>query len=55
MSCDVLSCDELSSAVKCCGAIGWDLTSLLCDVAGCDVTLCGSKWLCDVVNLKMIW
>ena len=54
MSCDVLSCDELSSVVKWCGAMGWDLMSLWCDVAGCDVTLCGSKWLCGV-NWKMIW
>ena len=28
--------------------------SLWCIVAGCDVTLCGSKWLCGV-NWKMIW
>ena len=48
MSCDVLSCDELSSVVKWCGAMGWDLMSLWCIVAGCDVTLCGSKWLCGV-------
>ena len=34
--------------------MGWDLMSLWCDVAGCDVTLCGSKWLCGV-NWKMIW
>ena len=54
MSRDVLSCDELSSVVKWCGAMGWDLMSLWCDVAGCDVTLCGSKWLCGV-NWKMIW
>ena len=54
MSCDVLSCDELSSVVKWCGAMGWDLMSLWCIVAGCDVTLCGSKWLCGV-NWKMIW
>ena len=54
MSCDVLSCDELSSVVKWCGAMGWDLMSLWCDVAGCHVTLCGSKWLCGV-NWKMIW
>ena len=40
MSCDVLSCDELSSVVKSCGAMGWDLMSLWCDSAGCDVTLC---------------
>ena len=48
------SCDELSSVVKWCGAMGWDLMSLWCDVAGCDVTLCGSKWLRGV-NWKMIW
>ena len=54
MSCVVLSCDELSSVVKWCGAMGWDLMSLWCDVAGCDVTLCGSKSLCGV-NWKMIW
>ena len=54
MSCDVLSCDGLSSVVKWCGAMGWDLMSLWWDVAGCDVTLCGSKWLCGV-NWKMIW
>ena len=54
MSCVVLSCDELSSVVKWCGAMGWDLMSLWCDVAGCDVTLIGSKSLCGV-NWKMIW
>ena len=54
MSCVVLSCDELSSVVKWCGAMGWDLMSLWCDVAGCDVTLIGSKLLCGV-NWKMIW
>ena len=46
---------SMSSVVKWCDAMGWDLMSLWCDVAGCDVTLCGSKWLCDVVNWKMIW
>ena len=50
MSCDVLSCDELSSVVKWCGAMGWDLMSLWCDVAGCDVTLCGSKWLRGIIG-----
>ena len=54
MSCDVLSCDELSSVVKWCGAMGWDLMSSWCRVAGCDVTLCGSKGLSGV-NWKMIW
>ena len=53
MSCVFLSCDELSSVVKWCGAMGWDLMSLWCDVAGCDVTLIGSKSLCGV-NWKMI-
>ena len=48
-------CDELSSVVKWCDAMGWDLMSLWCDGAGCEVTLCGSKWLCDVVNWKMMW
>ena len=24
-------------------------------MAGCHVTLCGSKWLCDAVNWKMSW
>ena len=55
MSCDVPSCDEMSSVVKWRDALGWGLPSLWCDVAGCDVTLCGSKWLCDVGNWKMIW
>ena len=34
--------------------MGWDLMSLWCDVAGCDVTLIGSKSLCGM-NWKMIW
>ncbi len=34
---DVLSCDELSSVVTWCDAMGWDLMSLWCDVAGCKV------------------
>ena len=55
MSCDVLSCDELSSAVKWCDAVGWGLVRLWRNVAGCDVTLCGSKWLCDVMTWQMIW
>ena len=55
MSCDVLSCDELSSAVKWCDAVGWGLVRLWRNVAGCDVTLCGSKWLCDVMTRQMIW
>ena len=44
----------MSSVVKWCGAMGWDLMSLWCDVAGCDVTLRGSKWSCGV-NWKMTW
>ena len=55
MSCDVPSCDEMSSVVKWRDAMGRGLPSLWCDVAGCDVTLRGSKWLCDVGNWKMIW
>ncbi len=55
MSCDVLSCDELSSVVKWFDAMGWDLMSLWCDVVGCEVTLCGSEWLCDVMSWKMMW
>ena len=48
MSCDLLSCDELSSVVKWGDAMERDLISLWCDVAVCEVTLCGSKWLCNV-------
>ena len=44
---DVLSCDELSFVVKWGDAMAWDLMSLWCDVAGCEVMLCGSKWLRD--------
>ena len=25
---------------------GWVFLSLCCNAAGCEVTLCGSKWLC---------
>ena len=58
MQCDVMWCARMWWAVtyvKWCDAMGWDLMSLWCDVAGCDVTLSGCKWLCDVVNWKMIW
>ena len=58
MQCDVMWCVLMwwaSSVAKWCGAMGCDLMSLWWDVAGCDVTLCGSKWLCDVVNWKMSW
>ena len=55
MSCDLRSCDELSSVATWCDAMGWHLMSLWCDVAGCDVTLCGSKSLCDVATWKIIW
>ena len=44
-----------SSVAKWCGAMGCDLMSWWWDMAGRDVTLCGSKWLCDVVNWKMSW
>ena len=47
ISCDVLSCDELSFVAKWGDAMAWDLMSLWCDVAGCEVMLCGSKWLHD--------
>ena len=39
---------------RCCEVMRW-LMSLWCHVAGCDVTLCGSKWLCDVVIWYMTW
>ena len=56
-SCHVLRC-EVMHVLHCdgmwCGARRWDLMSSWCDVAGSDVTLCGSKWLCEV-NWKMIW
>ena len=55
MSCGLLSCDELSSVATRCDAMGWHLMGLWCDVAGCDVTLCGSKSLCDVATWKIIW
>ena len=53
MSCNVLSW----WAVICCEVMrcnGMRSMSLWCDAAGCDVTLCGSKWLCGV-NWRMIW
>ncbi len=62
--CHVMQCHDAmwcvlmwwaASVVKWCGATGCDLMSLWWDVAGCDVTSCGSKWLCDVVNWKMSW
>ena len=50
MQCDVMWCVLMwwaSSVVKWCGAMGCHLMSLWWDVAGCDITLWGSKWLCD--------
>ncbi len=61
--CHVMGCDVMwsalmwwaSSVAKWCGAMGCDLMSWWWDMAGHDVTLCGSKWSCDVVNWKMSW
>ena len=47
---DVLSCDEMSPDVKWCYAMGWDVMSLWCDMVGCEVMLCYSKGLRDVVD-----
>ena len=55
--CDVMWCPLMWWAVICCEVMrckGWDLMSLWCDVAGCDVTLCGSKWLCGAVLHRSI-
>ena len=58
MQCDVMWCVLMwwaSSVVNWCGAMGCDLMSLWWDVTGCDVTLCGSKWLFRAVKWKMSW
>ena len=52
--CHVMRCDVMwsalmwwaSSVAKWCGAMGCDLMSWWWDMAGHDVTLCGSKWSC---------
>ena len=49
MSCDVLSCDKVPSAVKWCYARGWDVMSLWCDVVGCEVILHHIVWFEAVV------
>ena len=49
MSCNATRCHVMWWAVICC-ALQWDGMLWACDVIGCEVTLCGSKWLCDDVD-----
>ena len=45
MRCHVM-CSHVMSCHLLCSAIGWNML-WVCDAIGCEVTLCGSKWLCD--------